>query len=1375
MKKIALWFVLLAFVSNCILPSRSMAQVLNLPAPGTMVLQSPAFTPAQLQGMVVYPNDPFKFDFIIKRSDELLTSEAKQAQYSKLIKYFLAALAVPDTDQWVNLSPYEKDRIIPDVFGKTEMGRDLLAQDYILKQISSSLINPDTAFGKRFWDQVYEVAYKRFGTTDIPTDMFNKVWVVPSKAVIYEKDNTVYVLEHHLKVMMATDYEAMNNAALSPGTFPGELSVDTKAPRSADRVTNATTQELAQNILRAIIIPEIEIEVNKGKNFAQLRQVYSGMLLAAWYKRALKESILTKVYADQSKVKGIEQDPVNNQRIYDQYVTAFKAGAFNLIKEDLDQYAHEVIPRKYFSGGAVSAGVEFDKPGYIQHVQAITPQGFNDAAQSDIVATLVRVAPADLAMVAGVDRDYHYPAGEVDIALHNPNRNYVKTSQGVISLGISMLHRALVPEKDDFPAVIVAPPSGNWVGQDGSNLMQAYFAIAANYAFHGRKTVVVVKNEQEKERVIKYLDLGNPYFLPNEAGYSQAFIDQLRREAIVLADRVRINGRWQIISPAQILESHSDATTMVDFKVMSQGQAQVGGVGIVDQKDGSVRVIDGDQEAVLDGNPWQEMNVAIAGVEPLKEIPQFGVTFLGTSGAMDSNGLASSQVIWVGQKGVLVDAGPAVVGSLTALKISPDNMGYVVLTHMHEDHVAGMLSYFAWLKHSGRSIKMLAEPGIYKFFKEQAEIILNAPLESFYDVQLISLKFNETTVVGAGEEAFRIKSIPAFHGSPTLQFQISYKGRAISHSSDTTMAPLRLDTFSREGLPGISEDIKNDLKRFTDYQDGQIVFDQARAQEIKDGLFRVNEDGKRPELVIYEAGYGKPGTVADVSNHTSAYDLGNLPEDDQKKIVVNHTAQLPQGVSPFIRQARAFQTIDLFSVDLAMSDTVRKWISILGLGSALFIVGYAVGPGIVNVVNESFKRTAAAVAFRTKERIALIRLFERDPQFFQLQTQYQTVWRARESVKKMISKSQEIEDELDKAIAGRGVEVVGRFYSGWLSVLAAGYSSASERSAADFVDELKIMIAEFQHEDPRLKELKDPGHGAIAAWAVPNILREFRGPVRLTALVMGLSARSSAADALEKFQAIHKELDILNDQLEHELNKQLKPQIDDILRSEVLLNSKDYEGVADSGFQRLDPVAVRATGKWGRVDQVISSRNVLEDQVVVRFLDKNYKYFFVTEVVPSKIQARVEGSGDSEKMEAVISDFLSKVKGYGTGFNVRINYTIFNSYSEDVSKIKIDGVMEWFRGTGIPSGKMLYYQSEDSELYIKEKPFSSDKAMVPGGIDMNAANLDLQIKRNGNGVLLPVGQQNFENIHIEGLVPVILDIKPAMTMSLFAHAVASAT
>ena len=165
-------FLILAFLLNTIGPIPiASADVFDLPTPGVMVNLSPTFNPSVLRGIKVDPNDPFRFEFILDRGDALptrghvppaqrgyvspsslpsnnaLNTQAPQGnhlnndqelreQSTRLIKYFLASLTVPENDLWVNLSPYEKNRIVPQAFGQTEMGRDLLAEDYMLKQIT---------------------------------------------------------------------------------------------------------------------------------------------------------------------------------------------------------------------------------------------------------------------------------------------------------------------------------------------------------------------------------------------------------------------------------------------------------------------------------------------------------------------------------------------------------------------------------------------------------------------------------------------------------------------------------------------------------------------------------------------------------------------------------------------------------------------------------------------------------------------------------------------------------------------------------------------------------------------------------------------------------------------------------------------------------------------------------------------------------------------------------------------------------------------------------------------------------------------------------------------------------------------------------------
>ena len=325
-------------------PVASYAQsVLNLPTPGTMVFSSPSFNPAIIKGITIHPSDPFLFDFIIHPGDEHLKGDDLTNESNKLIKYFMAALTVPEDEMWVNLSPYEKDRIIPKGFGNTEMGRDLLAQDYMLKQLTASLMYPEDELGNDFWNRVYEKVQEKYGSTEIPMNTFNKVWIVPEKAVLYENGTSAFIVESRLKVMLEEDYLVLESNLGRDKHGLGDISKD-----DLTRIS-----EVSSEIIKEIIIPEIEKEVNEGKTFANLRQIFNSVILATWYKQSVQGSILEQIYINQNKTEGIDtEDKEINQKIYSQYVEAFKKGVYNFIKEDYDLATQEVIPRKYFSGGA---------------------------------------------------------------------------------------------------------------------------------------------------------------------------------------------------------------------------------------------------------------------------------------------------------------------------------------------------------------------------------------------------------------------------------------------------------------------------------------------------------------------------------------------------------------------------------------------------------------------------------------------------------------------------------------------------------------------------------------------------------------------------------------------------------------------------------------------------------------------------------------------------------------------------------------------------------------------------------------------------------------------------------------------------------------
>jgi hypothetical protein len=339
-RRILSLIVLLNFLSMSILPQGvSFAQV--APQLSSLIITpGVAFSPAVIKGINIYPDNPLKFDFIIDQGDEHLNQDEFKKEAGKLIKYFLASLTVPEEQTWVNLSPYEKDRIIPKAFGQTAMGQEMLIQDYLLKQLTASFMQPDSELGKKFWSRVYSKAKEKFGTTEVPVDTFNKIWIVPQKAFVYEHNKGAFIVESHLKVMLEDDYVAISS---NPKT-------------SSAAATQQNPQTTA--LIREILIPEIEKEVNEGKTFANLRQIFNSMILATWYKQALKESILGKVYADKNKIKGIESETADiKEQVYQKYLDAFQKGTAGLIKEDYDPTTQQIISRKYFTGGFKSDGL----------------------------------------------------------------------------------------------------------------------------------------------------------------------------------------------------------------------------------------------------------------------------------------------------------------------------------------------------------------------------------------------------------------------------------------------------------------------------------------------------------------------------------------------------------------------------------------------------------------------------------------------------------------------------------------------------------------------------------------------------------------------------------------------------------------------------------------------------------------------------------------------------------------------------------------------------------------------------------------------------------------------------------------------------------
>ncbi|MDD3375214.1 MAG: hypothetical protein PHY73_05780 [Candidatus Omnitrophica bacterium] len=339
--KIVCVLVLFFFFDSCLLPdivrvSKAYANPqVSVPA-SNLLMPSFPFSRPSLRAIQINPENPFEIDFLIDTEDK---RAVREREAKSLVEYFLAVLTIPEKDLWVNLSPYEEDRIIPEPLSQTRVGNDLLAQDQLLKQLTASLTYPEKDLGKVFWERLYSKVYEKYQTTDIPVNTFNKVWIVPDRAVVYEFNNTAFIADSHLKVMLEQDYLSLNKNR--------EIEVHNIGNEKYEEISSISSQ-----IAKEVILPEIEKEINEGRHFAPLRQIYHSLILAIWFKQKLRKSLLNQIYADQSKIKGIDSiGKEAHKEIYNQYLEFFKQGAYNYIRIEKDKNLGRYIPRQYFSGG----------------------------------------------------------------------------------------------------------------------------------------------------------------------------------------------------------------------------------------------------------------------------------------------------------------------------------------------------------------------------------------------------------------------------------------------------------------------------------------------------------------------------------------------------------------------------------------------------------------------------------------------------------------------------------------------------------------------------------------------------------------------------------------------------------------------------------------------------------------------------------------------------------------------------------------------------------------------------------------------------------------------------------------------------------------
>jgi hypothetical protein len=309
------------------------------------------------------------FNYVLRGEKEKSGTATIDVRNSSELAYntFFVGLFMPNNLFWVNLNPWEPNRLLGDGLEKTDAGRVMLEADLQMKKDFANYKNPcESDVGAQYWkkldeksDQLVQNLKKKypndFNEKDIITfSTVSRNWIVPDKINAQGTGDTIYLESATLKIESEPVYEHSQYDVKDRLTFLFSQSVKDDLAAAAKEY-GKYSMELQDEMIRPLVIRDI----NTQKEYADLRTVYHSLILAQWYKNKFQSS--PALFSDEfnsGKIVSYESDtPWKPESTWQAYRTSFEEHEYECIKtQEFTQGTTKITSTKTYEGG----GVKFD-------------------------------------------------------------------------------------------------------------------------------------------------------------------------------------------------------------------------------------------------------------------------------------------------------------------------------------------------------------------------------------------------------------------------------------------------------------------------------------------------------------------------------------------------------------------------------------------------------------------------------------------------------------------------------------------------------------------------------------------------------------------------------------------------------------------------------------------------------------------------------------------------------------------------------------------------------------------------------------------------------------------------------------------------------
>ena len=163
------------------------------------------------------------------------------------------------------------------------------------------------------------------------------------------------------------------------------------------------------------------------------------------------------------------------------------------------------------------------------------------------------------------------------------------------------------------------------------------------------------------------------------------------------------------------------------------------------------------------------MKLTLLGTGTSQGVPVIGCECsVCTSGDPRDNRLRASALLSVGERNILIDAGPDLRQQMLRAKVR--RVDAILLTHEHNDHVIGLDDIRPFNFSSGKAMQVFALPRVAAEVRRRFEYVFAEPIPGLPRIELIEM--DEHTVLRWGD-GLVIQPIGVLHGRlPILGFRV---------------------------------------------------------------------------------------------------------------------------------------------------------------------------------------------------------------------------------------------------------------------------------------------------------------------------------------------------------------------------------------------------------------------------------------------------------------------------------------------------------------------------------------------------------------------------------------------------------------------------